>query len=333
VRRHFAGHSALLAQILAWTVPAAAAAAVAVHQSYRFGDTNYGGDAILFVHFGQVLLSSHWDLAFSHSDIQTGPLQLLFFGSLADAEETIAVVLGAATALLAVAAARAAGVRNAVLLGGVGLLAVATGLTRVGYATGHPADAMLPLVWVIAADQARRDHRLRAGLLVGLCAGVETWGILGVAVFAFAPRLRGAAVSTLVAAVTAPALFAPFMLGGHFEMLSFAWHVTSPSPLSLVVSEGTPFGWPLRLMQAAVAVSAGVLVARALRHSPHALWAAPLAIVLARLLLDPLLYSYYLAAPRALILVGAAVGAARWTQLRSMRRESFALCPTKSELR
>lgn len=141
---------------------------------------------------------------------------------------------------------------------------------------------------------------------------------------ALAPRLRDAAVGTLVAAATALALFLPFVLGGHFEMLSFGWHVTSPSLLSLVVSEGTPFGWPLRLLQAAVAVSAGITVARVLRHSPHALWAAPLAIVAARLLLDPLVYSYYLAAPKGLILVGAAAGATHWARLRGTRRASFA---------
>jgi hypothetical protein len=313
-----------LGQILAWTVPAAAAAATAFLQSYRFNEMNYGGDGILFVRYGQTLLSSHWDRAFSNADIQAGPLQLAFFGSLAQQEMAIAIVLGVATALLVVVAARAAGVRNAALLGGVGLTAVVIGLTRVGDRTGHPADAMLPLIWVIAADQARRDHRWRAGLLIGLCAGVETWGILGVAVFALAPRLRDAAVSTLVAAATALALFLPFVLGGHFEMLSLAWRVAPPSLMSLLVPEGTPFGWPLRLLQAVVAVSAGVLVARVLRRSPHALWATPLAIVVARLLLDPLLYSYYLAAPKALILVGAAVGAASWTRLRSMRGESFA---------
>ena len=324
MRRLLAGQFGLLGQTLAYTVPAAVAAATAYLQSYRFNEYNYGGDGILFVRYGQELLSSHWDRAFSIPDIQVGPLQLLFFGSLADKEETIAIVLGAVTALLVVAAARAAGVRSAALLGGVGLMAVVTGLTRIGDRSGHPADAMLPLIWVIAADQARRDHRWRAGLLIGLCAGVETWGILGVAVFAFAPRLRDAAVSTLVAAATALALFVPFVLGGHFEMLSLAWHVAPPSPMSLFVPEGTPFGWPLRFVQAAVAVSAGIAVARALRHSPHAIWVAPLAIVAARLLLDPLVYSYYLAAPKGLILVGAAVGAAHWTRLRSTRRESFA---------
>jgi hypothetical protein len=324
VRRLLAGRFGLLCQVLAWTTPAAAAAALAYLQSYRFNDFNYGSDGTYFVRYGQVLLSSHWDRAFSNPDIQVGPLQLAFFGSLANEEITIAIVLGVVTALLVVAAARAAGVRNAALLCGVGLMAVVTGLTRVVDRSGHPADAMLPLIWVIAADQARRDHRWRAGLLIGLCAGVETWGILGVAVFALAPRLREAAVSTLVAAATALALFLPFMLGGHFEMLSLVWKVDQPSLMSLLVPVGTHFGWPLRLVQAAVAVGAGIAVARALRHSPHAIWVPPLFIVAARLLLDPLLNSYYPSAAEGLILVGAAVGAARWPRLRSRRRESFA---------
>lgn len=59
-----------------------------------------------------------------------------------------------------------------------------------------------------------------------------------------APRLRDAAVGAGVAAVTALALFLPFMLGGHFAMLAFEWHVFSPSPMSFFVAAGTPFGWP-----------------------------------------------------------------------------------------
>jgi hypothetical protein len=317
VRRHLAGRFGLLCHVLAWTTPATAAAVIAYLQSYRFNDFNYGSDGTFWVRYGQVLLSSHWDRAFVNREIQVGPLQLAFFGALANEEITIAIVLGVVTALLVVAAARAAGVRNAALLGGVGLLAVVTGLTRLADRSGHPADVMLPLIWVLAADQARRGHRWRAALLVGLCAGVETWGILGVAVFAFAPRLREAALSTLAAGATALALFLPFMLGGHFEMLSLVWKVDQPSLLSMLVPVGTHFGWPLRLVQAAVAVGAGISVARALRHSPQAIWAAPLAVVAARLLLDPILNSYYLAAPKGLLLVGAAVAAGRWTRLAS----------------
>jgi high-affinity Fe2+/Pb2+ permease len=44
----------------------------------------------------------------------------------------LGLFLSVATALLVVAAARVVGVRNPVLLGGVGLLAVLTGLTGIG---------------------------------------------------------------------------------------------------------------------------------------------------------------------------------------------------------
>jgi hypothetical protein len=55
------------------------------------------------------------------------------------------------------------------------------------------------------------------------------------------------------------------------------------------------------------AVGAGVAVARLLRDSPHGLWAAPLATVCARLLLDPLLLTYYFAALKGPLFVGAGV--------------------------
>ncbi|HZT93313.1 MAG TPA: hypothetical protein VE985_02395 [Gaiellaceae bacterium] len=285
---------------MAWLLPVAAA----VVDELRHGCI-VGGDTHLFVGAGRTLLSSHWRDAFSSSTVQAGPLQLALFGSVGRSQVALALVLATATVLLLLVAARAAGVTNPVLLGGVGLLGVLSGLTRAG---GHPADAVLPLIWILAAVDARRGHARRAGLLVGLSAGLETWGILGVAVLAFAPRRRDALVGTVAAGGAALALFLPFVLGGHFSMLSFEWRVTPPSPLSLFLPAGTPFGWPLRLAQGAVAVSAGAAVARLLRRSEHALWVVPLAIVAARLLLDPLLISYYLAAPKGPVFVGAAAG-------------------------
>lgn len=315
MRTRFADQSGLLSPVLAWVLPAAAAAVAALHQGLAVD-----GDSHLFIWAGQTLLSSHWNQAFALSTVQAGPLQLALFGSVGHWHAALALVLTIGTALLVVAAARAVGVKSPALLGGVGVLAVVTGVTGNGLG-GHPADAVLPLVWIIAAAEARRGHAWRAGLLIGLSAGFETWGILGVAVLALAPRKRDALAGTFLAGATALALFAPFMLGGHFHMLSFHWYVSYPSPVSMLVPEGTPFGWPLRLVQAAFAVSAGVAVVRLLRRSPHVIWAAPLAIIVVRLLLDPLLLSYYLAGPKALILVGAALGAARWAQLRSVRRE------------
>lgn len=297
--------------VVTWLVPVAAAC-LAASRHLTIGD-----DGNLFVKAGRTLLSSHWSHAFALSNVQAGPLQLALFGSLGRADRALSLVLATAIVLLVVAAARRVGVENPFLLCGVGLVAVATGLTGVGYSFGHPADAVLPLLWIFAAVEARRGRTLRAGLIVGLSAGLETWGILGVAVLALAPRRRDAGAGVLVAAGLALALFLPFMLGGHFEMWSFRWYVYRPSPLSMLVAPATPYGWPLRLAQGAFAVGAGLGVARLLRDTPHALWAVPLAIVAAKLLLDPDLYSYYLAAPQGPIFVGASLGATRLRPRRS----------------
>ena len=294
-----------------WLVPVAAAWLAASRLLV------IGGDGPLFVRAGRTLLSSHWNLAFARPDVQAGPLQLALFGSLGRWSWVLLFVLATAIVLLVVGAARRVGVENPVLLCGVGLVAVATGFTGIA-STGHPADAVLPLLWIFAAAEARRGRALRAGLIVGLSAGLETWGILGVGVLALTPRLRDAAEGALLAGGAALALFLPFMLGGHFEMWSFQWYVYRPSPLSMLVAPDTPYGWPLRFAQGALALGAGVGVARLLRHSPHALWAVPLAIVAAKLLLDPDLYSYYLAAPQGPIFVAAVLGASR------LRRRSYA---------
>jgi hypothetical protein len=89
-----------------------------------------------------------------------------------------------------------------------------------------------------------------------------------------------------------------------------------------VLPLGTAFGWPFRILQGALAVGAGVGAARLLRHSRHALWVVPLAVVAARLLLDPVLNAYYLAALQGPIFVGAAAGASRVIGLRKVRRGS-----------
>ena len=305
-------------RFLPWAVPSVAAGVVALFQPPS------GGDGSMFVGAGRTLLSADWSRAFSKPNIQVGPLQLALFGSLGRSNVALAVVLAAVTALLLVAAARAAGVRNPALLGGVGLLAVAVGFTRVGYEVGHPADAVLPLIWILAAADARRGRFVRAGLLVGLSAGIETWGILGVAVLALAPRHRETALGALAAGAVSAALFLPFVLAGHFSMGAYHWLVAGPAPLSLIVHSGTAVGWPLRLAQGAFAVAAGVAAARLLRRSPQALWVVPLAVVGARLLLDPVLLSYYLAALQGPIFVGAALLGSKAIVLRRVRRESFA---------
>jgi hypothetical protein len=294
-----------LSHVVAWVVPAAAAMIDAVRHGLSHGDS----DAHIFVWAGRTLLSGQWSHAFSHSIVQAARCS-----SRSSARSAVRATRSRSCSRRRPRSSSSrrfewVGVTNPLLYEGAGLLAVVTGLTTIGFAAGHPADALLPLIWILAAADARRGHAYRAGLLVGLCAGPETWGILGVAVLAFAPRRREAAIGTVVAGATAAALFLPFLLGGHFAMFSLEGHVRPPAPISLFVCAGTSYGWPLRLAQGVFAVGAGVAVARLLRNSPHGLWAAPLAIVLARLLLDPLLLSYYVAALKRPVFVGAAVAA------------------------
>ena len=91
------------------------AAAAAVHQ-----ELIVGGDSNVCLWTGRTLLSSHWRYAFAVSDVQAGPLQLALYGSVGRSKVALALFLSVATALLVVAAARAVGVRNPALLGGVG---------------------------------------------------------------------------------------------------------------------------------------------------------------------------------------------------------------------
>ena len=290
---------------LAWGVPLGAAGVVALSWS---GSVGLSSDAPVFVAAGRTLLSSRWSYAYANRIVQAGPLQLALFGSLGRSSVALAGVLALATMLLLLGAANAVTDLSPVLTGVVGLLGIALGLTRVGYVWGHPADAVIPLVWILAATRARSGHVARAGVLVGLTAGLETWGILGVAVLALAPRRRDAAKGAVLASGVAVTLFLPFVLGGHFEMGKYQWRVTAPF-LSMFAPDA-PFGWHMRVVQAAFAVSAGIGAAWVLRHSQHAPWAVPLTVVAVRLVLDPSLWSYYLMALWGPAIVGAALLAA-----------------------
>jgi hypothetical protein len=283
-------------RIAPWLLPALAAALVA---PIARGD---GGDGWLFVAAGRTLLSSHWERAFADPAIQVGPLQLLLYGSVGRSPTALAIVLGVAVALLVVAAGRAAGVNRVTW---IGLAAVAAGLTRTGFDSGHPADTLLPLLWIIAAADARRGRITRAALIVGLSAGIETWGILGLAVLA--PRLRAIAAAVGTAAL----LFLPFVAAGHFAMGSFHWQVSPHSFLALVVAPGTTFGWPLRLAQGAFALGTGLLALRT-----RSLWLAPAVIVVARLLVDPLDNLYYFVGIEGQALVGLALTLQTFAQRR-----------------
>lgn len=80
----------------------------------------------------------------------------------------------------------------------------------------------------------------------------------------------------------------------------------------------------LRLAQGALAVAAGVIVARVARRSAHALWLVPMSVVLARLAFDPVDHLYYFDGVQAAALVALALVAARGLRLPRLAREPLA---------
>jgi hypothetical protein len=275
------------------------------------------GDLPFFVHAADGLFSHTWADAYASPDLQVGPLQLVLLalaeavaGSLSVSTFTLlafAIPAGVTGLLLLVLrgllAARPE--RRQLVLMLAGLAAVALGIPASAYADGHLAQAVVPLLWLLAGLKARDGHVVTAGALVGLSAGFEVWGILGAVVFLSAPQLRDALGGLLVAGVVAVGLFAPFLLYGDFRMLDYHWVVNGDTMLGLLVEPGTAFTWWMRMVQGGTAVAVGAALAWPLRRTAYALWLAPLAVVVVRLALDPVRYPWYWLAVEVLVLVGA----------------------------
>jgi hypothetical protein len=282
-------------------VPVLAAAAVVAYLD-RGTDP---GDLLYFVHQGERLLSGDWANTFADPTLQSGPLQLVVFGAIRNLT-ALAFLLEVGTAALLLLVLGRLGASDRARLA-VGLLAVVAGLTHGAFVDGHPAEAITPLLWVLAGLWARDDRVFAAGALLGLSAGLELWGVLGAPVLLLAPRLRRAVAGGVVEAAVVLAQLAPFALAGTFRMFEHEWEVGTGTLLSLFVAPGTHFGWPLRLLQASLALGAGTAVALALRRNVYAVWLAPLAVVVMRVLLDPLSFGWYWLEAEALVLVGAGV--------------------------
>jgi hypothetical protein len=277
----------------------AVATAVAAHD--RRADA---GDLLYFVHRGERLLSAHWASVYADRELQSGPLQLVIAGAARSTEVLAFVVeLGVAALLLVVLQRLGVASRWASL---VAVVAVVAGLTHGAFVEGHPAEAITPLLWVLAAVEARRGRTPLAGGLIGVSAGLELWGVLGSAVLFLAPRLRDALQGFAVAVGVVVVQLAPFAVFGDFRMFDYRWRVASGTLISAVLPVETHFGWALRVLQALVACAAGTLLARRMR-GPHAVWLVPLAVALVRIALDPLAYGWYWLEIEALILVGAGV--------------------------
>ena len=191
-----------------------------------------------------------------------------------------------------------------------GAAAVLSNFLPDAFNSGHPAQVVIPCLWVLAAISARSGHFITVGLLIGLGAGFETWAVLGAPVI-FVVARPGLLKAAAAGAATLAVLYLPFVATGHFAMGKYIWPVEPQNLIHHIFPALTEFTWPARLLQAAIAMGVGVLIARLTRHSAHAVWLVPVAIIAARFPLDPLNWFYYWSAPGVLLILGAALAASR----------------------
>jgi hypothetical protein len=275
------------------------------------------GDLNLFAHAGSTLLSSHWRLAFQQYQVQAGPLELV----LASLARTIggggqlawAIVLDLTCTAAIVAAAVVVIGRRPLPLLGFGVAAYALWLPGDGY-LGHPAELLIPVLWIFAAREARRGRPSVAGVLVGLSGCFELWGVLGVTVLGLAPRLRRCVPGAALAVALPVASLLPFVLSGHFGMFHYAWFTRTGVP-RLVFGSDYPFTWPLRVAEGAIVCALVFPLARAVRRFHEAVWLVPAAAALCRIALDPIDFGYYWNAPLVAAVIGAAAVISRRKEL------------------
>jgi hypothetical protein len=277
------------------------------------------GDLPFFVHSADDLFSRAWADAYANSDLQIGPVQLLLLamadalaGALSISTFTLlafVVPLGVTALFLRtlsrLLAERETETRSVLVLMTAGLVFAGLGLPAAAYLDGHMAQAVVPLLWLLAGLKARDGHVVAAGGLLGLSAGFELWGLLGVVALVVAPRLRELLAGVAVQVAVVAAMLAPFALMGELRMFDYHWVVNGETLLSLLVEPGTDFTWWMRVAQGVTALAAGAALAWPIRRSLHAVWLGPLAVVAVRLALDPVRYPWYWLALETLVVVGA----------------------------
>lgn len=275
-------------------------------------------DLRLFSATGRSLLQLRIGEVYSQAEVQLGPLGLLMFG-LNDLfariagvrlEPGIAVAVAVGVTLLSVHVIRSMNSELTpprALPSGYelffGCVVIIGGICFEATTSAHPTEALIPLLWLFASQQARRGRGVSAGASLAVAGLLKAWGALGLPLLLLAPRRRAAAAGGATQAFLTALAYAPFLLSNTTSTFTFQWLVKPQSPLTFFVEPGTPFGWSWRVVQAGaiLAVGAGLILWRQRLVQG---WHVCLAMVAVRMLTDPLDYHYYWLSVGVLVLCG-----------------------------
>jgi hypothetical protein len=278
------------------------------------GHLNGPDDLVMFEKLGRAVVAGHISAAYASSSDQSGPLQLIAAAVPPPAllkttgQGYFVVACG-----VAIAAVSMLVVRRLRLIFGLpsgAIRELLAGLVAAVWIVGgygvraHLAEIAIPLAWVAAGVAVSRGRWLAAGVLLGISAGFEPWGLLGfpIALLAVNLGLAGRAIAVMLA--TTVACYLPFLLAGPFELPKYRWPVASGTLVQWMWPHTTTFGWSPRLLQGGLCVAVGCAIALALRGRTGGVWLVPVAILLVRLIVDPVQENYYWVAPQLVFVAG-----------------------------
>jgi hypothetical protein len=283
-------------------------------------------DPVLFIDAGKKLFTGDALDVFADKTVQEGPLALLIWGAIGRLSDVLNIGARAIASVVLQVGFTGAVVwlvrssfserdrPSADLELFAGLLVVLGGLSWTVLSTGHLAEGFIPLLWFQAARDARRGRVERAGLLIALSGGLKLWGVLGVPLLLLSPAvdwlklMRGLAICAGVVVL----LYAPFALLGEFNTLDYRWEIAHSSLVHRLFRDSATFSWAMRAAQSAVVVTVGAALALVIRGRQRADWTVPIGIVALKLLLDPIVFSYYSLTLAVLALFGAALIVRKW---------------------
>jgi hypothetical protein len=274
------------------------------------------GDYSLFVEIARDMWSASGTHVFAaHPGAQTGPVSLTVVRVL-DSIGTwsFPVFVGALGAVVVLVAGRLDGARRrstaALAVGG----AVLVVWWRAFVFHGHPDDALVLTIAVVALLLVQRDRRTAAAVAVGIALAVKPWAVLLVPI-TLAPsthgrigeRLRGPLTSMAVGA----ALWSPFVVAEPSTLSNLKPNVwLAPDSVLRLLTGGRfaePPSWLRGVQLLAMVAAAGWVVVRGRPAS------VLLVGVATRMLLDPGTWPYYS--------VGLVLGALVW----DLEESEFAL--------
>jgi hypothetical protein len=276
-------------------------------------------DIRFFADAGRQLLHGDFAAVYGNSANQGGPLQLLVSWALMIGSSETSLLLPVfllgnlgllGSAYLVCRATRGGQPPPAGREAIVGAM-VAMWLVPANFWTGHPAELGVPLLWAASGAASRSGRWLSSGVMIGLATLIAPWGILAAPVVLLSPTVARALGASVAGATVSVLGYLPFALSGDFQLIHHRWPIDAGSIVHELFPHLQYFGWDLRVVQAVLMAGSCALVVLYRRHDPQAIWLAPLAPALVRVLTDPLRFDYYWVPVGVLVLVGVALGAPR----------------------